>query len=532
MVHRTQVSSSNWTDDSVSGRRVSLPLGCRPSVKVARGTGEKLIVEHLRAIRMRLGLRQRDLAAAVGMGEHQIRKWERGLAMPSSSVMAALAELLDVPPDELERAQRAYSTVVEAGEGYTTARARYSAVQGPAIDEPLGDKLGVFDLYCGAGGLAFGLEQTGGFRAVAGLDLLPDRVGTFCLNHPYATGFAADIRSFPTARLDAVVQGVDVVAGGPPCQGFSSIRPFRTLTEGDKRNSLVEDFVLVVSRLRPRWIVFENVVGILTHRRGRMLASLLESFEAGGYEVSWRVMNASLYGVPQNRERLFIVGNRVGADFEWPAPSHRNEYKSMAGSRREVIRTAPLFSQDLPDAVTVMEAIGDLPEVQPGQSETAYGLSPQNAFQAWARGPSQLLTMHDATRHSKHMREIIKHAGPNISSIPKELIRSGFSSSYSRLDPDSPSTTLTVNFVHPASNRCIHPVQDRALTPREGARLQSFPDSYRFAGTRAQIVKQIGNAVPPLLARSVGHAILAADRRIMAESASSRFERRETAEAV
>lgn len=471
------------------------------------------MAEHLRAIRMRRGLRQRDVAATVGITEHQIRKWERGLATPPRAVFEALAELFDIPWEELARAQEAYSAVVEAGEGYTTARVRHSAIKGPTADEPTGNGLRVLDLYCGAGGLAFGLESTGGFKTVAGLDLLPDRVSTFRLNHPHATGLVADIRGFPLEQLHAVSDGVDVVVGGPPCQGFSSIRPFRTLTEGDKRNSLLEDFVLVVSSLRPRWVVFENVVGILTHRRGKVLTSLLEGFESCGYSVTWRVLNASLYGVPQNRERLFVVGNRVGADFEWPEPSHRNDYKSMAGSRREVIRTEALFSQHLPESVTVIEAIGDLPAVRSGESEESYGSLPVNEFQAWARRSAKDLTLHSATRHSEHMLEIIKHSGPNISSIPKKLIRSGFSSSYSRLDPDAPCTTLTVNFVHPASNRCIHPFQDRALTPREGARLQSFPDAFEFAGTRAQIVKQIGNAVPPLLARSVGKAILAAEDR-------------------
>ena len=474
------------------------------------------MAEHLRAVRMRLGMRQRDVAAAVGITERQIRKWERGLEPPPRAVFKALAELFGVPWEELAKAQQAYSAVVEAGEGYTTARVRHSDIEGPSVDEPAGSGLRVLDLYCGAGGLAFGLELTGGFKAVAGLDLLPDRVSTFRLNHPHATGLVADIRDFPLDELHAVSDGLDVVVGGPPCQGFSSIRPFRTLTEGDKRNSLLEDFMLVVSSLRPRWVVFENVVGILTHEGGKVLASLLDGFESCGYSVTWRVLNAALYGVPQNRERLFVVANRVGAEFEWPEPSHRNEFKSMAGNRREVIRTDAFFSQHLPESVTVIEAIGDLPAVRSGESNDSYGSLPSNAFQAWARRSAGQLTLHGATRHSGHMLEIIKHSGPNISSIPKELIRSGFSSSYSRLDPDCPSTTLTVNFVHPASNRCIHPFQDRALTPREGARLQSFPDTFQFAGTRAQVVKQIGNAVPPLLARSVGKAILAAEDRIVA----------------
>ena len=119
--------------------------------------------------------------------------------------------------------------------------------------------------------------------------------------------------------------------------------------------------------------------------------------------------------------------------------------------------------------------------------------------------------MHDATAHSAEMLNIIKHAGDNIHALPPGLVTSGFSSCYSRLAPNGPANTMTVNFVHPASNRCIHPFQDRALTPREGARLQGFPDTYVFQGTRGQVVKQIGNAVPPLLGRCIAEAILDAD---------------------
>ena len=122
------------------------------------------------------------------------------------------------------------------------------------------------------------------------------------------------------------------------------------------------------------------------------------------------------------------------------------------------------------------------------------------------------MTMHTATSHSARMLEIIRHAGANINALPAGMVKSGFSSCYSRLDPDRPSTTLTVNFVHPASNRCIHPFQDRALTPREGARIQSFPDRFEFEGSSAQVVKQIGNAVPPLLGRiAIAAAILASE---------------------
>jgi DNA (cytosine-5)-methyltransferase 1 len=163
---------------------------------------------------------------------------------------------------------------------------------------------------------------------------------------------------------------------------------------------------------------------------------------------------------------------------------------------------------DLPAALTVMDAIGDLPPVGSGSEAIRYVQGPQNAYQAARRANSTELTLHQSTRHTAKMMEIIRHSGPNISFIPKHLITSGFSSCYSRLEADEPSPTITVNFVHPASNKCIHPVQDRALTPREGARLQSFDDKFKFAGTnRNATAKQIGNAVPPLLGEVLGRAV-------------------------
>ena len=472
--------------------------------------GKEASSGHIRELRLKYGLRQRDVADNVGISDYQIRKWERGLELPPPPIIHALAGLFGVAPSALERAQKALMTSVAPGEGYTTAQARYSGVEQATVPEAQ-DRLRVLDLFCGAGGLSFGLELTQRFTTVAGLDLLPDRIATFRANHPHATGIVEDIREIPVSSLADVADSLDVIVGGPPCQGFSSIRPFRTLTEEDKRNTLIEQFLMWVSAIKPRWFVFENVLGLLTHRRGLILQTLLDGFKSCGYTVLWQVMNCAHFGVPQNRERVVIVGHRTNANFRWPLPTHSFNHKSMAGARSEVVRTTPLIADSMPKAITLMEAIGDLPEVEAGQSAEDYGGPPQNAFQTWVRGEETTLTMHKATNHSKHMLRILKFAGPNISSIPEHLISSGFSSSYSRLDADRPSTTLTVNFVHPASNRCIHPFQNRALTPREGARIHSFPDSFRFCGTRGQIVKQIGNAVPPLLAMAIGEAIANAD---------------------
>ena len=196
----------------------------------------------------------------------------------------------------------------------------------------------------------------------------------------------------------------------------------------------------------------------------------------------------------------------------FPEPTHNAKGATVGYRDRSKVICAPnsdLFQShpSLAPAVTVLDAISDLPPVAAGDEVTRYEAEPVNAFQRARRKGSQQLTMHAATAHGKKMLEIIRHSGKNIDCIPKHLISSGFSSCYSRLCADEPSVTLTVNFVHPASNRCIHPVQHRALTAREGARIQSFDDKFVFAGNRTQVVKQIGNAVPPLLGRAIAESI-------------------------
>ena len=251
----------------------------------------------------------------------------------------------------------------------------------------------------------------------------------------------------------------------------------------------------------------KNVVGLLTHHGGKTFAELLRAFENIGYSWDWRVVNAAAAGLPQYRERLIVIGNRDRRHFEWPTPTHQVTHRSMAGPKARRLVADPLFAPQLRPAVPVMDAIHDLPAVASGGEAIDYLDVPLTGYEKEMRCGSDQLTLHKATKHGPRMLQVIRLSGANRGALPPELVRSGFSSCYSRLDGQRPAVTLTVNFVHPASNKCIHPSQDRALTPREGARLQGFPDRFQFCGTRTSVVKQIGNAVPPILGRFIAQAL-------------------------
>ncbi len=381
-------------------------------------------------------------------------------------------------------------------------------------------KLRLFDLFCGTGGFSNGFEQadSASFETILGVDVLPIAIETFRRNHPQAKAICGDIRQIKLAALADELQlkkgDLDVVIGGPPCQGFSSIRPFRSSNDDDPRNSLFEQFANFVNFFRPKALVMENVVGLATFNGGETIQQIQECFSRLGYGCEWKIVNAANFGVPQKRERLILIGVQKGAAVNFPVPTHITRGATIGFRDRSRMLTVPepdLFSTPpipkLRPAVTVLDAVDDLPEIEAGEVAMAYSKKPRHYFQRERRRGAKSLTLHNATAHTPKMMEIIRHSGKNISAIPSHLITSGFSSCYSRLDADEPAVTITVNFVHPASNRCIHPIQHRALSPREGARLQSFDDTFEFAGTRSQIVKQIGNAVPPLLGKAIAEPL-------------------------
>jgi len=372
--------------------------------------------------------------------------------------------------------------------------------------------MNVLDLFCGTGGFSKGFSNAEGcmYDVKFGIDILDTSVATFKANHKNANAIIGDIRNVrktDVAEMSGINKNnVDVILGGPPCQGFSSIRPFRSSNDDDPRNSLFEEYASYVNYFRPKFFVLENVVGLATHKNGDTLNIMQECFHQIGYETEWKIINCAHFGIPQKRERFILIGHQKGVGFKFPLPTHYYNGDTIGYKNKSNVLIAD--GEGLKPSLTTMDAIGDLPVIASGEKIETYQSQPKNEYQKARRKKTNKLSLHSSTAHSDKMLEIIKHSGKNINCIPKHLISSGFSSCYSRLSPDEPSVTITVNFVHPASNRCIHPYSNRALTPREGARLQSFDDDFIFIGNRSQITKQIGNAVPPLLGKVIGEHII------------------------
>ncbi|TVQ81113.1 MAG: DNA cytosine methyltransferase [Bradymonadales bacterium] len=348
-----------------------------------------------------------------------------------------------------------------------------------------GRKANCLELFCGAGGLGLGLEQAG-FQIAYANDIDVDSCETYRANHPKTELDCRDIHDldFKALARKFFPEGLDLLAGGPPCQGFSTVGSKR---ERDPRNNLFYEYLRAVYELQARFILFENVSGFQRLYEGRAFEALTGELRSLGYSFCWGVLDAFDFGLPQRRLRSIIVGWRKdSAAVELPTPSAKGKRLSL------------------------MDAIGDLPPLEAGEASSQYLCAPQNEYQMNLRKGSQELTEHSSSQYGKKMREILRRIPPggSVKDLPLRLRpKSYFANTYARLLPDQPSPTITRNFSTPSSSRCVHPFQNRALTTREGARLQGFPDSYRFVGSKTSKNLQIGNAVPPVLGRKVGEQI-------------------------
>lgn len=336
------------------------------------------------------------------------------------------------------------------------------------------------DLFCGAGGLSFGLQRAGWTHLLA-VDHWSDAITTYKRNFPTHLAIQDDVRLLCENRLNELVSvSPDWVVGGPPCQGFSTVG---RRERDDPRNRLVHEFARIVEILQPQGVLIENVVGL---RDMNFVESVSKLFYDIGYAVTALVLRAADYGVPQLRHRIIFVGQKSGNYFVRPKP--------RKGS-----------------AITVWDAIGDLPPLAPGEEASSYTSLPTTAYQRRMRQGSTVLQGHVASSHPATLVKAISFIpdGGNRQSIPAAFQpSSGFHNSYSRLHSDSPAVAVTQNMGKPSGTRCIHPFQHRGLTAREGARLQGFPDSFHFAcGVTSQRL-QIANAVSPILAEMLGNALV------------------------
>jgi len=306
----------------------------------------------------------------------------------------------------------------------------------------------------------------------------------------------------------------DIVVGGPPCQGFSSAGK-RALD--DDRNKLVLAFLRAIQITNPKVFVMENVTGFKTFQNGKIHGEVVSFAKKLGYQVRSAIVLASLSGVPQRRKRFLLVGSKVGA-FKFPGelelPADENLFDSNEFSLEKFFIQKP---EDGRERWTFNDATSDLPSLKAGEKLEKYKSAPKNDLQKYFREGSEKPLDHFAVGHRDYFIELLSYIPQGKSAldpevqklIPKKLRpTSGFKNSYQRIIGDAPSPTITRNFTTPSSANCIHPSQDRALSIREGARCQSFPDWFYFLGTTDEKRLQIGNAVPPLLGKAIGESIL------------------------
>lgn len=344
-------------------------------------------------------------------------------------------------------------------------------------------KVGV-DIFSGAGGLSLGAEWAG-IKVSHAIEIDEKSALTYAKNHPKTKVICEDIVNVDSSFI---TDSPFIVFGGPPCQGFS-VSNRKTRNIDNKNNGLFKEFVHFVEVLNSEWFLFENVEGIVNFDKGRTLKYILTQFEKIGYKTNHAVLYASDYGVPQHRNRFFIVGNRKNIPFEFP---------EKEGT-----------------IVTVGDAINDLPLLENGANiyELPYRESIlPSSYAKKMRGNSACSIQNFVTNNLDYVIERYSYIKPgqNWRAIPDHLMRNYknknncHSGIYKRLQMDEPSIVIS-NY---RKNMLIHPLQNRGLSVREAARIQSFPDNFIFEGSIHYIQQQIGNAVPPLLAEAIFKQIL------------------------
>ena len=366
----------------------------------------------------------------------------------------------------------------------------------------------IVDLFSGAGGLTFGF-----YYKLIGDEFIENEnceivfanewdkcaAEAFRKNFPSINMINKDIKSLTEKEIKENIadKEIDLIIGGPPCQSYSTIGRRKY----DDKAKMYEEYYRLLSIIKPKMFLFENVKGMLSMKNphgGKVIEDIKKRFDSIEYEIDFKVLDAADYGVPQHRERVFIIGWRKDLDIKW-------SFDNIEKSKKQI---------------SIKQAINDLPSVSAGTNITSYnGKQPTNSYQKLMRKHAKILSCHFSPVYGDKIQTIINHViqgkGKNYINelvdkgiIPKEYrLTSGYDNTYGRLIENQPSTTITNNMSTPSGLRCIHYRENRALTPREGARIQSFPDWFEFVGTKKDITTQIGNAVPPLLAMKIATQI-------------------------
>lgn len=346
----------------------------------------------------------------------------------------------------------------------------------------------VIDLFSGCGGLSLGFMKEG-YTVKKAVEFDKKIANVYIMNHPEVDMIIDDIRNID--QSGAFKKGdADVIIGGPPCQGFSMAGA--RIREGfidDPRNYLFKHYFNVVKNVKPKVFIMENVKGIKTMQNGKIFEEIQKIFQDPNrlddqpYHLYCRIIKAVNFGIPQKRERMIIIGTTIdNVDIE----------KLWNLTIEDIKKEYPTYF----DMVTVMDAIGNMPS--PTIDGVVLNPKPVTNYQKYLASSSDILTNHTKTNHSKLAIERMNQIdnGQNFT-VLEEKINSVHSGAYGRLCWDEQAPTITTRFDTPAGGRFIHPCDNRTLTPREAARIQSFPDDFVFYGNKTTICKTIGNAVPP-----------------------------------
>lgn len=415
-----------------------------------------LISELIKNIMYEEGLNQNDFAKKIASTQTQVSEWINCNSKPSYENLQMIGKIFKIDGNKIldieEKIENAYT---------------------------LKKQITVVDLFAGVGGLSYGFAHNDNFKILLANEYEKDIAKAYSLNHPSVKMFNCDIKDLTEEILKKEISNkIDVVVGGPPCQSYSTLGKRRD----DDRAHLFEEYCRMLTILQPKLFLFENVLGLLSMNGGRLFQDIQRCFEKIGYNLKYKILNAADYGVPEIRERVILVGTKCKNTFEYPLPTH--------GTKKE-----------LKPYVTLEDALSDLPIMESGEEKLDYFSEPNNEFQKFVHDCNSLRD-NMSPKNGEHLIKLMKALpdGGSKEDLPIELKpKSGYGNTYAKMWWKRPSPTITRNFSCPSSSRCIHPRDSRALSTREGARLQSFPDSYKFYGSTSMKNLEIGNAVPPLL---------------------------------